>query len=186
MTANGSYLQTRTLTQKKLQKVGTSRQKTGPIFAPSSPITTFWSSFWTRPPSWPKQRDPWEKARAWRRSKKVTPKLVSWASVPTCVTAWRNTFHWWEQQLLDFKAFYQPKTWISKGMLENLEAQIREHFITTPSKHFIASDLTSYERLLAHTCSIYNRLHSHSKKSMMQYFFCFFCNKICILFRLRW
>ena len=49
-----------------------------------------------------------------------------------------------------------------QGMLENLEDQIRQHFKNDPSKHFIASDLTSYERLLAHTCSMYNRLHSQS------------------------
>jgi len=48
------------------------------------------------------------------------------------------------------------------GILENLEDQILEHFNTHPEQCFIASDLNSYERLLAHVCSMYNRLSSQS------------------------
>lgn len=48
------------------------------------------------------------------------------------------------------------------GILENLEEQIVEHFITNPSDCFLASNLSSYERLLAHVCSMYNQLSSQS------------------------
>jgi len=48
------------------------------------------------------------------------------------------------------------------GILENLEEQIVEHFITNPSDCFLASNLSSYERLLAHVCSMYNHLSSQS------------------------
>jgi len=48
------------------------------------------------------------------------------------------------------------------GILENLEEQIVEHFVTNPSDCFLASNLSSYERLLAHVCSMYNQLSSQS------------------------
>jgi len=48
------------------------------------------------------------------------------------------------------------------GILENLEDQILEHFKNNPNECFIASQLSSYERLLAHVCSMYNRLSSQS------------------------
>jgi len=48
------------------------------------------------------------------------------------------------------------------GLLENLEEQIIKHFERKPQECFIASDFSSYERLLAHTCCMYNHLHSQS------------------------
>jgi len=48
------------------------------------------------------------------------------------------------------------------GLLENLETQIIEHFETKPQECFVASDLSSYERLLAHICCMYNHLNSQS------------------------
>jgi len=48
------------------------------------------------------------------------------------------------------------------GMLEHLEEQIVTHFTQNPGQSFEVSDLSSYERLLAHTCSMYNSLVSQS------------------------
>jgi len=48
------------------------------------------------------------------------------------------------------------------GMLEHLEEQIISHFLENPKESFEVSDLSSYERLLAHTCSMYNSLNSQS------------------------
>ena len=47
-------------------------------------------------------------------------------------------------------------------MLEGLENQIREFFIANPDTEYITSDLSSYERLLAHAASSYNHLSSRS------------------------
>jgi hypothetical protein len=58
-----------------------------------------------------------------------------------------------------------------QGILENLEEQIREHFICNPGKQFVASNLSSYERLLAHVCSTYNQLDSQSNSKSTHYFF---------------
>lgn len=48
------------------------------------------------------------------------------------------------------------------GMFEHLEEQIISHFMQYPEKSYEVSDLSSYERLLAHTCSMYNSLNSQS------------------------
>jgi len=48
------------------------------------------------------------------------------------------------------------------GLFENLETQIIEHFEAKPKECFVASGLSSYERLLAHTCCMYNHLNSQS------------------------
>jgi len=48
------------------------------------------------------------------------------------------------------------------GLLEHLEAQIIQHFEARPQECFVASDLSSYERLLAHVCCMYNNLRSQS------------------------
>ena len=58
--------------------------------------------------------------------------------------------------------FKQIFSLIFQGILENLEEQIVEHFVTNPSDCFLASNLSSYERLLAHVCSMYNQLSSQS------------------------
>ena len=57
------------------------------------------------------------------------------------------------------------------GMLEHLEEQIISHFLENPKESFEVSDLSSYERLLAHTCSMYNSLNSQSKIANFQDFF---------------
>jgi len=54
------------------------------------------------------------------------------------------------------------KKHLAWGMLTYLEEQIIEHFKTKPTENFIASELSSYERLLAHVCSMYNNLNSQS------------------------
>lgn len=48
------------------------------------------------------------------------------------------------------------------GILENLEDNIREHFLMHPQQEYVAVDLSSYERLLAHVCSMYHHLNSRS------------------------
>merc|ERR1719273_2220976 len=48
------------------------------------------------------------------------------------------------------------------GMLAGLEEQIIGHFVATPKECFVTSGLSSYERLLAHTCCMYNHLNSES------------------------
>ena len=55
------------------------------------------------------------------------------------------------------------------GMLEHLEEQIISHFLENPKESFEVSDLSSYERLLAHTCSMYNSLNSQSKITNSHY-----------------
>ena len=65
----------------------------------------------------------------------------------------------------DFDRFFSLKVHLDlffQGILENLEDQILEHFNNNPNECFIASQLSSYERLLAHVCSMYNRLSSQS------------------------
>ena len=59
------------------------------------------------------------------------------------------------------------------GMLEHLEEQIVTHFTQNPGQSFEVSDLSSYERLLAHTCSMYNSLVSQSKILHGRSEFCF-------------
>jgi hypothetical protein len=48
------------------------------------------------------------------------------------------------------------------GMLAGLEEQIIGHFLANPDECFVTSGLSSYERLLAHTCCMYNHLISES------------------------
>jgi len=48
------------------------------------------------------------------------------------------------------------------GMLAGLEEQIIGHFVANPEKSFVTTGLSSYERLLAHTCCMYNHLISES------------------------
>jgi len=48
------------------------------------------------------------------------------------------------------------------GMLAGLEEQIIGHFVANPEKCFVTTGLSSYERLLAHTCCMYNHLISES------------------------
>ena len=48
-------------------------------------------------------------------------------------------------------------------MVENLEEDIRSFFMAKPNSVYIAGDLSSYERLLAHACCTYNRLSSRSE-----------------------
>jgi len=48
------------------------------------------------------------------------------------------------------------------GMLEALENEIVEFFTENPDTDYISSELSSYERLLVHAASSYNRLNSRS------------------------
>jgi len=48
------------------------------------------------------------------------------------------------------------------GMLAGLEEQIIGHFVANPEECFVTTGLSSYERLLAHTCCMYNHLISES------------------------
>jgi len=48
------------------------------------------------------------------------------------------------------------------GMLAGLEEQIIGHFVANPDECFVSTGLSSYERLLAHTCCMYNHLISES------------------------
>lgn len=48
------------------------------------------------------------------------------------------------------------------GMLEALENEIVEFFTENPDTDYISSELSSYERLLVHAASSYNRLYSRS------------------------
>jgi len=48
------------------------------------------------------------------------------------------------------------------GMLAGLEEQIIGHFVANPEECFVTAGLSSYERLLAHTCCMYNHLISES------------------------
>jgi len=48
------------------------------------------------------------------------------------------------------------------GMLAGLEEQIIGHFVANPQECFVTTGLSSYERLLAHTCCMYNHLISES------------------------
>jgi len=48
------------------------------------------------------------------------------------------------------------------GMLAGLEEQIIGHFLANPEECYVTSGLSSYERLLAHTCCMYNHLISES------------------------
>lgn len=48
------------------------------------------------------------------------------------------------------------------GMLEALENEIVEFFKENPNTEYISSELSSYERLLVHAASSYNRLYSRS------------------------
>ena len=47
-------------------------------------------------------------------------------------------------------------------MLEALENQIVEYFREHPGTEYISSELSSYERLLVHAASSYNKLDSRS------------------------
>ena len=47
-------------------------------------------------------------------------------------------------------------------MLDGLENEIREFFLANPNSKYVATDLSSYERLLAHAASSYNHLYSSS------------------------
>ena len=47
-------------------------------------------------------------------------------------------------------------------MLEALENEIVEFFKENPNTEYISSELSSYERLLVHAASSYNRLYSRS------------------------
>lgn len=70
------------------------------------------------------------------------------------------------------------------GMLEHLEEQIVTHFTQNPGQSFEVSDLSSYERLLAHTCSMYNSLISQSKILRGRSEFCLhFCLHFCFFSR---
>jgi len=48
------------------------------------------------------------------------------------------------------------------GMMAGLEELIIGHFVANPEESFVTSGLSSYERLLAHTCCMYNHLVSES------------------------
>ena len=63
-------------------------------------------------------------------------------------------------------------------MLEALESEITDFFIANPNSKYIASNLTSYERLLAHATSSYNKLYSRSfDKNGRRMFMVQNCNK---------
>ena len=47
--------------------------------------------------------------------------------------------------------------------MAGLEELIIGHFVANPEESFVTSGLSSYERLLAHTCCMYNHLVSESK-----------------------
>jgi hypothetical protein len=47
-------------------------------------------------------------------------------------------------------------------MLEALETQIVEYFRENPDTEYMSSELSSYERLLVHAASSYNKLDSRS------------------------
>ena len=47
-------------------------------------------------------------------------------------------------------------------MLEALENEIVEYFRENPGTEYISSELSSYERLLVHAASSYNKLDSRS------------------------
>jgi hypothetical protein len=47
--------------------------------------------------------------------------------------------------------------------MAGLEELIVGHFVANPEESFVTSGLSSYERLLAHTCCMYNHLVSESK-----------------------
>ncbi len=49
-------------------------------------------------------------------------------------------------------------------MVESLEQDITNFFTEKPDSVYVADDLSSYERLLAHACCSYNSLTSRSKK----------------------
>ena len=51
-----------------------------------------------------------------------------------------------------------------QGMVESLEQDITNFFTEKPDSVYVADDLSSYERLLAHACCSYNSLTSRSKK----------------------
>eukprot|EP00096_Caligus_rogercresseyi_P004950 TRINITY_DN1962_c0_g2_i2.p1 TRINITY_DN1962_c0_g2~~TRINITY_DN1962_c0_g2_i2.p1 ORF type:complete len:255 (+),score=62.34 TRINITY_DN1962_c0_g2_i2:73-837(+) len=48
------------------------------------------------------------------------------------------------------------------GMLSRLEEDIVNFFMENPKSFYIADELSSFERLLAHACSSYHYLQSHS------------------------
>ncbi|XP_040579556.1 R3H domain-containing protein 4 [Lepeophtheirus salmonis] len=48
------------------------------------------------------------------------------------------------------------------GMLAGLESEIIDFFTKNPQSSYIAEELSSYERLLAHACSSYHCLYSYS------------------------
>lgn len=56
-----------------------------------------------------------------------------------------------------------------KGMLDGVESQIRTFFSANPRAEFVSSDMSSYERLLAHAASKYNRLISRSEYRFSQF-----------------
>ena len=51
---------------------------------------------------------------------------------------------------------------VARGIITGLEEEIRGHFEADPASYLLLDGLSSYERLLAHACSAYHSLVSHS------------------------
>ena len=63
-------------------------------------------------------------------------------------------------QFTEIKYLYNS---IFQGMLEGLDKEICDFFESYPEAKFVSQKMTSYERLLAHACSMYYQLKSQSE-----------------------
>jgi hypothetical protein len=52
-------------------------------------------------------------------------------------------------------------------MLEGLDKEICDFFESDPEAKFVSQKMTSYERLLAHACSMYYQLKSQSESQLI-------------------
>jgi hypothetical protein len=50
-----------------------------------------------------------------------------------------------------------------QGILEAVDRDICDFFVDDPAAMFVSQSMSSFERLLAHACSIYYQLKSYSK-----------------------
>ena len=66
---------------------------------------------------------------------------------------------------------YSLDVLVFQGMLEGLDREICDFFETDPDAVYISQSMSSYERLLAHACSMYYQLRSQSKYSSLLWSF---------------
>ena len=71
---------------------------------------------------------------------------------------------------------------ILQGILESVDNNICAFFVSDPNETFVSKSMSSFERLLAHACSVYYQLKSYSELSLILVLYASFLFKVLLCF----